>query len=325
MPVSLSGWVRENWRICREHGWRAVPRSLYYAYLGCWFTASSRLSLGENVLAKDWDVLLILDACRVDALEAVAPEYSFIETVGSITSVGSSSEEWLANTFTPEYRDTISGAAYLSANGYTEELFKQGKEPPSRVSVPIAAPFWDIVDEEDFGLLEQVWEYGRDDQLNQVPPRTLTDRTIQIGRDEDFDRIITHYLHPHEPYTGRAWRENREPTEVEANWRDAYYRGDLTDGDVWELYLDNLRFVLDDIELLLENLDAETVVISADHGELLGEWRAHGHPSGVPHPKLRRVPWVEVSASDEGTYEPETISQEATVEVEEHLEALGYM
>jgi hypothetical protein len=38
---------------------------------------------------------------------------------------------------------------------------------------------------------------------------------------------------------------------------------------VWEAYLDNLRYVLDNIEELLQNVDGK-VVISADHGELFG-------------------------------------------------------
>lgn len=132
MPISVSEWVKENQRTYKKHGLKAVPRSAYYAYLGLWFSVISRFPTGENVFEKDWDILLLLDACRVDALEAVAEEYSFINNVGSILSVGSSSEEWLANTFTTEYQETVNDTAYLSANGFTEELLVQEKEPPSR-------------------------------------------------------------------------------------------------------------------------------------------------------------------------------------------------
>lgn len=33
----------------------------------------------------------------------------------------------------------------------------------------------------------------------------------------------------------------------------------------------NVRYVLNDVKLLLNNFDAETVVISSDHGDAFGE------------------------------------------------------
>lgn len=98
---------------------------------------------------------------------------------------------------------------------------------------------------------------------------------------------------------------------------------------VWNSYLADLRYVLDDVELLLKNLDADTVIISADHGEAFSEYGVHGHEIGSFHPKVRTIPWVETSAVDEETYlptieAPETESELSTDEVEEQLSALGY-
>jgi hypothetical protein len=97
----------------------------------------------------------------------------------------------------------------------------------------------------------------------------------------------------------------------------------------WEAYLDELRYVLDDVELLLENYDANRVVITADHGEAFGEYGIFGHPIGSLHPKVRTVPWAVTSATDTRTYEPNTAPpstrEEATSQnAEETLEALGY-
>lgn len=49
---------------------------------------STRDRLGTNVFTRDWDLLVILDACRVDAMREVAGEYEFIQKVDSIRSVG---------------------------------------------------------------------------------------------------------------------------------------------------------------------------------------------------------------------------------------------
>ena len=58
-----------------------------------------RLPYGTNVYEREWDVLVVLDACRADLLAAVEPEIGFLDSVESMRSVGSSSSEWLENTF----------------------------------------------------------------------------------------------------------------------------------------------------------------------------------------------------------------------------------
>jgi hypothetical protein len=103
-------------------------------------------------------------------------------------------------------------------------------------------------------------------------------------------------------------------------------RGDLTRDEAWAGYLDHLRAGLDDVALLLENLDADRVAITADHGECFGEWGLYGHHLSTPVPELLRVPWVETTATDTGTYDPDIDFEHVDTEtsVEEKLSALGY-
>lgn len=114
------------------------------------------------------------------------------------------------------------------------------------------------------------------------------------------------------------------------SWVEAPFEYLNNGGDfetVWNGYLDNLRLVMDEVEVLLENLNAEKTVLTADHGELFGEWGLHSHAVGIPHPNLRRVPWAETSATDTGSYEPEPVlsdEQASEEELEERLAALGY-
>ncbi|QCC60914.1 hypothetical protein DVR14_14310 [Natrinema thermotolerans] len=154
----------------------------------------------------------------------------------------------------------------------------------------------------------------------------MTDRGIDVVRNEDFERVILHYLQPHPPYMARALEADRPLHEHERDWWG--YLGDTGDKEtVWETYLDELRYVLDDVELLLENMDAERVAITADHGEAFGEYWEFGHKTGSMHPKVRTVPWVETSATDTGTYTPEFEApqeNDADGTLSEQLEALGY-
>lgn len=46
-----------------------------------------------NVFEREWDILLVLDACRVDLLASVADEYEFVQGGRSIYSVGGTSPE----------------------------------------------------------------------------------------------------------------------------------------------------------------------------------------------------------------------------------------
>lgn len=307
MPVSFSEWLRESWRGIRERPARGVLTAAFAAYLGLWHTLATRLEPGMNVYEREWDALVVLDACRVDALREVADEYPFVGEVGSIRSVGSSSHEWMAHTFRSEYRAEIQRTAYTNPNGFSELCFLDAEYPPRR-TVPFGSFDWDVVDATTFGLLDINWERGHDPELGIVAPRYMTDRAIHIGRETEFDRLVVHYYQPHVPYLARAVEEGRPTTELESDpWRHLR-RGETTREEVWELYLDNLRFVLDDVEMLLQNLDADRVVITADHGDAIGEYGTYGHPEGVPHPATSRVPWVETSATDRGTYEPPPVT-----------------
>ncbi|WP_458187728.1 hypothetical protein [Haladaptatus sp. NG-WS-4] len=329
MPVSLRGWISEFRENYRENPSRALMQALWCTYLGPWFTLTSRYPFGTNVYDREWDALVILDACRVDALRAVADEYDFLDEsrIGSILSVGSGSYEWLVKTFTTDYLSDVRETALVTANGFDRGAFLRQRYAPS-VSLPFGWPRDNVVVAEDFKEYVPAWRHGHDDQLGNVPPRYLTDRAIGTARRVDAERYLFHYAQPHTPYMSRAARTGEKLMPVETKPWPALRRGDLSRAEAWDMYLDNLRYVLDDVELLFENLDAERVIISADHGEAFGECRIHGHPTGVPLSVVKRVPWAVTTAADEETYTPEASTERDDegdpIAAEEHLEALGY-
>jgi len=47
-------------------------------------------------------------------------------------------------------------------------------------------------------------------------------------------------------------------------------------------------------------------VVTADQGEALGEWMKYGHSAAFPYPAMKRVSWVEMTAVDEHTHEPQS-------------------
>ncbi|WP_115865676.1 alkaline phosphatase family protein [Halorussus litoreus] len=312
--MTFTDWLAETRFKLSAYGPRKGTRSAAYDFWGGFARrACHGLGLDEDgtpVYERDWDVLVLLDTCRVDVLAEVADEYEFVPSeVPSFTSLGSTSWEWLHDNFTPEYADEISRTAYVTANAHTKRF---GDEFP--------------VGPEAFGLLDEVWRYAWDDEFDGIPPRSVTDRAIRVARDRDPDRLVVHYMQPHTPYRSLDVRSFGDGDYDRTVW-DLLQMGDLDRAEAWAAYRDNLRWVLGEVDLLLDNIDADTLVVSSDHGEAFGEWGLYGHYRHVPIPILKTVPWVELSATDSGEYEPTVEAEEVHVtddDVEQRLSALGY-
>lgn len=167
--------------------------------------------------------------------------------------------------------------------------------------------------------LVKVWTWPEAGDTG-VQPRPITDTVIQRGRSEDPERVIAHYIQPHEPYIG---------SDTHADPRMLHQVDDsaVSKGALWEAYLDNLRYVLDEVELLLQNVEAKQVLITADHGEAFGEWGSTGHQICFPHHCVRKVPLAETSATDTGEHQPQKYESTARSQRDrdELLANLGYI
>lgn len=312
--MTFADWLDETRHRVAADGLDGVRESAYELRVGAFRRADRFATPGVNVFERAWDALVILDGCRADVLCGVAPEYDFLRGAGTHRSPGSTSYEWMERTFTDEHSDEMARTVHVSANPFTHQY----------------------LDAEWFALLDEVWRDGWDEEVGIVPARAVTDRAIRAGRAslESDDRLLIHYMQPHFPSvpcplggsaTLEEWRDGREMP-----WQELR-RGTHTEREVWRAYVENLRYVLDEVALLLENLDAERVVITADHGNAKGEWGIYGHPN-VPLRVLREVPWFTTTATDHRTHEPDVESvtdsaeteETASTAVTERLAALGY-
>lgn len=321
--MTLEDWFDASVERFRRDG---LQTGLYGSAQELWQGSLGKLgeyyNYGTHVYEYDWDLLLILDTCRPDGLAAVASEYDFLDGYDPeteyINSVGSRSPEWIAKTFDP---DSVAGpelseTAYVSANPHTRDL-----PDPNRL-----------------GLVDEVWTYGWSTEFGTVEPETVADRVIDVHRQLDFERHVAHFMQPHSPYRSLVtdhpeWfcldvgLDNPEARPDMIIW-ERLRTGRISREELWEAYLDNIRWVLDAVEIVLSNVDADDVVISSDHGEGFGEYWFYGHSSTAPIPVVKQVPWHRTEATDEGTYEP-TVEPEnvalADDEVAERLRNLGYV
>ena len=304
-------------------------KAVYGCYLYPATILQKHVQVGTNVLDKDWDVLIVLDACRVDAINRVVPEYEFIDSVDSIWSVGSTSKEWYVHTF--QDRD-VSEISLVSGNAWIKELFET--DPDWKYWTATRGSFWhklplldsllerNLAKTRDFNSYTPVvGNHGAD--LGTTPlPREVTNAAIHEHRNTRPQRMVVHYMQPHEPYIQNE--NNGDLPESHKNPFDELKAGRVTKEETYSAYLDNLRSVLDSVSRLLCNINAKRVAITADHGELFGEWGAYAHPAAFPHPTVRKVPWIITEGSNTAN---ETVDQPKQVEAstKERLADLGYI
>ena len=282
------------------------------AYLRVLQAVGRQLDYGTNIFERDWDVLLVLDGCRVDLLRSLASEIQLIDAVESMRSVGSSSSEWLENTFL-DHSETAR-TIMVTGNTWTDRYLEANA----------------------FEALDEVWKYAWDEDLGTVPAGAITDRTIQMAQNHDPDRVIAHYMQPHHPFipdplpVDDGLVRNSSHSNPSNPWV-AIRTGEITTERVWQAYEANLRYVLEAVETLVENV-AGRVAITADHGNLFGEWGLYGHPMHTPVPDLLAVPWATTTGGDRGSYTPDLeppeslpVSRIYGAETDhDRLEALGY-
>lgn len=293
---------------------------------------TSRYPLGTNIFELDWDLLVVFDTLRVDALQEVASEnnYDFLreEEIDSITSVGGATYEWISNTFTEEHIDKINDTTYVSANVWSQRVLEEGARPDDRLDIPHLPTQYNTVSASSLENHIPAWEYETEnwevgDNFKHTKAEIVSDLAIEAGRSRPSGRTIAHFIQPHTPYSTRARREgDKNLSDMEAD--PLNYLKKTGDREiVWQAYLEEVKEGLDTLSTLLENYDADSVLITADHGEAFGEWNDYGHNDGKINPKVRKVPLAWTTATDNGTREPQ-VNQSGSATVEEHLKALGY-
>lgn len=262
---------------------------------------------GRSIFDEEWDLCVILDACRADELRRKEGLFPWLNDVEHHPSLASCTWDWLPRTLEKTPDEILQNTTYVCSNPFSDEFCA----------------------DHQFQTLDEVWRYAWDDTKGTVLPRPVTDRAITHARAGEVDRVLVHYMQPHVPFLtedATPISQNNfdlETTSVLDDW-DRVARGELSRSTAISWYRETLTRVLEDVNLLLSNVDADRVVITADHGEAFGEHGIYGHPN-VPLPTLTQVPWVETAATDHETYTPSDYETDTgRKSVENRLRDLGY-
>lgn len=264
---------------------------------------------GVDVVEEEWDNLLILDACRYDEFERAYRERDSLDgDLRCVRSRAPYTNEFLRRNFgSRRLHDTV----YVTSSPH---VHKSNRGEVGEI-------------DDDFHAIRHVWRQDHH-------PSTLTDAAIEAAETFPHKRLVFHYIPPHWPFFGPTGEELFGDCDYPAPWEE------LTSGEeslpldrLRVAYRENLDIALDHVERLLPELDGKTV-ITADHGQLLGDRefpvpvRGYGHP-GLRVPELVEVPWLELPfdrrrriRSEPPVETDETVDESRAVEA---LEDLGYV
>lgn len=262
---------------------------------------------GTKLMERDWDNLIILDACRYDL---------FVECntlpgeLTKVVSAGSHTVEFLHSNFDGrEFPDTV----YVTA---TPQFEKEGMA-------------------DRFAHVEQVWRDGWDEDLRTTPPETVAERTLEVAEMFPNKRVISHFVQPHYPFVGETGQELEETiqakTGIEPDERDnpsiwdRLEAGEIDGDAIGSAYRESLEFTIPVVRELYEDLRGKTVVTS-DHGNSFGRWGIYGHPSQKFISELVNVPWLELPVSERREIVSGELSESEGDDssLEERLRSLGY-
>lgn len=273
-----------------------------------------------NLMEEDWDTAIILDACRYDLFERANTIDGDLEFR---ISPGSTTAEFLTASFEGRhFHDTV----YVTAN-------------PMYRTKDLGAVFHEVID---------VWEEHWNDEFQTVMPAEMAEATIDAHERYPEKRIIAHFMQPHYPFIGDFRDEIPAHAGGEATYRQATggeaRRDDRTVWQLlkaeeilrelaWSAYEENLSAALPHVERAIDAFSGR-IVVTSDHGNLLGERihplgrRMYGHPAGIKHKHLRKVPWLVIEKGKRrrvSSEAPSGQSSEVTDTVSDRLRDLGYV
>jgi len=283
-----------------------------------------------KVMEKDWDNLILLDACRYDIFKNV----NRIEgDLSKVVTPASHSDEFIMSNFNGhELHNTV----YITANPHADKT----------------------LNEEVFHNVLKTYSTTRhiDREVEEHYPETVSEIVYKNYDKYSDKRLIIHYMQPHTPYLGKFAKKTRKRLVRSENisfkrdsgvsiqkarktnklYKDmlgAAADNHITNKELRHMYEENLELVLNEVENLLDTIEGKTI-ITADHGELLGNpsyyfprTQKYGHPKQTYVPELNVVPWLSIESKnrrDIVSDKPKSVDKVSEEVLNNQLEALGY-
>lgn len=227
----------------------------------------------ESIGDKKWGNLIILDAARHDTYQEMINQ-----NADSRITAESCSKGFIRENFSEgNWSDTV----VVTANPYysKQEFKKLTGKPPHKV----------------FETVFQLWETDWDEEHGTVMPEKVVETTKTANKLFPDKRKIIHFMQPHHPFLESSINDpgfgdaKQKDVSHEKVWEKTS-KGKVKHEDTLEGYKANHRLLKDALQELSKILDKKTMV-TADHGNLVGERGFYGPPCRSKLEPLRKVPW----------------------------------
>ena len=244
-----------------------------------------QIDLFKQILREDSFCIIILDACRYDFFKEIYRKY--IEGgLLKVRSFGSDTGSFLKGLVNlPEFRElrVFSSSPHMSN---TSILRRWLNSPNFPLGLDIIA-LWKIKWNEDIGT---------------VLPENVNHSVIEYGLS---NRNIIWYTPPHFPWIedvdfskdliNKSIKKRKPLSEIISK---KIRNGEISKRRIRQLYILNLEHSLRPISKLLKTIGntIDRIVVTSDHGELLGEYGLFFHYSNLDAPQLYTVPWLNIQS-----------------------------
>ena len=254
----------------------------------------------ELIQKKDWDILIILDACRFDAyIASKAPKLG--GRIYHTWSPASITPHWVMRTW---LNDRWNDVIYISANVFINKSLGPKKHLHRLFIYSLKDQFMDIV---------EVWRKGTDRRLHTVPPWNVYRayktarlkmklRKMELGRDY---KMVIHFMQPHTPFITQEklntliYKLDDEIKKMGLGlgfeylyipYMRKYLRKKDVDKILWNGYMNNLNLALSYVEKIVKENRGKKIIVTSDHGEMMGEYNLYFH-FNIENIQLRLVPY----------------------------------
>lgn len=261
-----------------------------------------------NILEEDWDYLVILDACRYDYFKEIYRDFFDKGKLKKAISPFTNTIEFLRGLFGNDYFEDI---IYVSGNSFINSKIETSF---GGLSFDGKKHFYKIVD---------VWDWGWSEKIGTVHPKKMNEAVLTTKKRNPNKKMIIHYVQPHIPYITLRRSEKNDflkyrkyfiklietirkklkklfkdtiiLKKVEKifsipRWKKLTIK--YSKSGVRKVYKRDLKLVLRYIKRLTLQIRGKCL-ITADHGEMLGENGKWGH--GYKDKKCLEIPWFEIN------------------------------
>lgn len=221
-----------------------------------------QFNLLNALLTQESYLIVVMDCCRYDYFSQHFQNY-MSGLLHKTWSPASYTMAWLNASFNRPLRDTLMISAHMGISKTQWNL--------DGASYCAADHFGDVIDG---------WKPGSHEGMHPVHLWNA------FRANCDNPMTVAWCLQPHTPYVTQPGLETSQGCIA------------LAKAGRWEelrkAYTINLKLGLEFVQKIVQRSPAQRIVVTADHGELLGEDGKFGHNGHQNHPILRTVPWFEV-------------------------------